>query len=147
MDFRGRMSFLSNFWPVLVKMEGDYYPTVEHAYQAAKTIDPLERDKIRCAYGAGEAKKMGRLVKMRPGWNEMRIPLMADLLKQKFQNPDLRRRLLEVQEDPIVEGNYWHDNFWGACQCQACQGNAVPPGNILGMLLTEIRKGIKEGRL
>ena len=37
--FVGPHRFLSNFWPVWIRFEGEVYPTLEHAYQAAKTID------------------------------------------------------------------------------------------------------------
>ena len=52
--------FLSNFYPSTVSFEGMLYPTVEHAYQAAKTIDPKIREIIRKANGPGEAKKLGQ---------------------------------------------------------------------------------------
>lgn len=37
--FHGRFRFLSNFWPASVVMDGEVYPTVEHAYQAAKIAE------------------------------------------------------------------------------------------------------------
>jgi len=36
--FRGKYRFLSNFYYAEVNYEGIRYPTVEHAYQAAKTL-------------------------------------------------------------------------------------------------------------
>jgi len=35
-SFKGDFRFLSNFYPVNVDYEGIMYPTVEHAYVAAK---------------------------------------------------------------------------------------------------------------
>ena len=37
-SFQGEYRFLSNFWPCVVEYEGTEYPSVENAYQAAKTI-------------------------------------------------------------------------------------------------------------
>src|SRR4051812_21328901 len=42
-EFQGEYRFLSNFWPATVEFEGIRYPTAEHAYQAAKTLDAKER--------------------------------------------------------------------------------------------------------
>ena len=36
--FRGTWSFLSNFFPAPIVLNGKTYLTVEHAYQAAKTV-------------------------------------------------------------------------------------------------------------
>ena len=36
--FHGEYRFLSNFYPVKVEYDGVQYPTVEHAYQAAKVM-------------------------------------------------------------------------------------------------------------
>lgn len=61
-SFHGDHSFLSNFHPATVILDGTQYPTVEHAYQAAKTLDIDERDRIRQVATAGHAKRMGRLI-------------------------------------------------------------------------------------
>lgn len=57
-DFSGGNHFLSNFHPSPVTMDGVIYPTVEHAYQAAKTIDHAEREVIRTSPGPGMAKNL-----------------------------------------------------------------------------------------
>ena len=41
--FQGEYAFLSNFYPALVLSGGIVYPTLEHAYQAEKTLSRLER--------------------------------------------------------------------------------------------------------
>ena len=58
--FREKYAFLSNFHPSEVGMDGLLYPTVEHAYQAAKTLNPGLRAAIRTAGTPGYAKQMGR---------------------------------------------------------------------------------------
>lgn len=37
--FSGKYRVLSNFYPSKIVYEGRVYPTVENAYQAAKTMD------------------------------------------------------------------------------------------------------------
>lgn len=57
--FSGRYKFLSNFFMANVVHDKVLYPSVEHAYQAAKTKNKKDREKIRLAPTAGIAKKLG----------------------------------------------------------------------------------------
>jgi len=77
LEFEGTYRFLSNFWPVKVELDGLEYPSVEHAFQAAKTLDAREREKIRLAKSPADAKKLGRAVTLREGWEEMKIKVMT----------------------------------------------------------------------
>ena len=44
--FTAEHRYLSNFYPSVIRAEGISYPTVEHAFQAAKTTDTGLRRKI-----------------------------------------------------------------------------------------------------
>lgn len=132
MKFRNEYWFCSNFYPSPVYG----YPTVEHAYQAAKTTDLTERRKIRAAKSPGEAKRLGRKVQLRADWVEIKDTVMETLLRQKFAEPSLRKILLETGEVELIEENNWHDNYWGECSCAKCQGRGK---NRLGKLLMKIR--------
>ncbi len=135
--FTGQWRFLSNFWPCRIEFDGDLYPSVEHAYQAAKTTSVPARANIARAATPGDAKRMGRLVDLRPGWDEMKIGVMHSLLKSKFRDPELRRWLQDTGTQELIEGNYWGDTFWGVCH-----GSGQ---NHLGRLLMEIRaEGLSE---
>jgi predicted NAD-dependent protein-ADP-ribosyltransferase YbiA (DUF1768 family) len=61
-SFSGDYSFLSNFHPSPVLMDGQQYPTVEHAFQAAKTTSVAERQVIQMIRSPGQAKRQGRKV-------------------------------------------------------------------------------------
>ena len=131
-EFKGDYRWLSNFWPVEIAYDGLRYPSVEHAYQASKTIDPLVRE--RFAYGgfkAGQIKKMGKDLELRYDWNIVKIPVMRDLLHEKFKHPELREKLIATENSELIEGNYWGDTFWGVCDGIG--------ENHLGKLLMEIR--------
>jgi predicted NAD-dependent protein-ADP-ribosyltransferase YbiA (DUF1768 family) len=66
---------------------------------------------------------------------------MEDLVRQKFSlYPTLREKLLATGEEELVEGNYWHDNFWGACSCRKCEGREKH--NHLGRILMKVRSGL-----
>ena len=141
-DFGGDNRFLSNFAMAPVTLDGVEYPSVEHAYQAAKTLDAGERQMILQASTPALAKKMSRKLSRRPDWPEVKVDIMRELLRQKFQgHPDLRELLVATGEAELVEGNTWHDNFWGSCRCSKC---ATSPGqNWLGRLLMEMREQLK----
>jgi len=64
--FRGKYRFLSNFYYAEVNYEGIRYPTVEHAYQAAKTLSTDIRLKISKTDTPGAAKHLGRKGLLRP---------------------------------------------------------------------------------
>lgn len=141
-DFRGDNQFLSNFAPAPVTLEGMEYPTVEHAYQAAKTQDAGERQMIRLASTPDLAKKMSRKLTRRPDWPEVKVDIMRELVWQKFQgHPDLKELLLATGDAELAEGNTWHDNFWGSCRCAQCA--ASPGQNWLGRLLMEVRERLQ----
>jgi ribA/ribD-fused uncharacterized protein len=129
--FDGEFSFLSNFYPAEVEFEGWIYPTVEHAYQAAKTTNRFERERIRYLDTPGQAKRAGRHLMLRTDWEAIKIDLMANLVRKKFQHDHLKKRLLETGGEELVEGNTWGDVFWGVCRGVG--------KNMLGKILMQIR--------
>jgi len=130
--FRGEFGFLSNFYAASIWVDGDRYPTVEHAYQAAKSSDPVTKKMIREAASPGIAKKLGYSVKLPTDWDLQKVTVMRNLLQEKFKNPLLRSMLLATEDIPLVEGNTWGDKFWGVYKGVG--------QNWLGRLLMEIRE-------
>lgn len=138
MRFRGEYRFLSNFYPCKIVAWGIEFPTSEHVYVAAKTFDMNLRRKIANLPTPGQAKRFGRALELRSDWKEVRVSIMEGILRRKFEQPDLRARLLEI-EGAIIEHNQWHDNFWGVCQC----GKGCSSGkNVLGILLMALRENL-----
>lgn len=137
--FSGRNEFLSNFYLSPFQVGGVSYLSVEHAYQAAKSLDKSTRDKIRIAQTPGKAKRLGQKVEIRQDWEEIKIKVMKSYLVAKFeQNPPLRKLLFKTGDVYLEEGNDWHDNFWGKCHCPNCAG-VINAQNWLGFLLMEVR--------
>ena len=132
-SFQGAYRFLSNFWPAEVEYEGLVYPSSEHAYQAAKTIDPEAR-KAFLDIKPGQAKRKGRKVVLREDWEDVKLDVMLDLLRAKFSNPELTKMLLDTGDRGLIEGNTWGDQFWGVCKGQG--------ENHLGLLLMQVRDEI-----
>jgi predicted NAD-dependent protein-ADP-ribosyltransferase YbiA (DUF1768 family) len=78
--FSGKYSFLSNFYRVIIPAhDGLLYPSVEHAYQAHKTLNLQERYRVSRVSTPGAAKKAGRKLPLRPDWNSLRLSIMEEL--------------------------------------------------------------------
>ena len=86
----------------------------------------------------GKAKQLGRKVTMRENWNEIKVKVMFCLLEIKFEaGGNWRKKLDATKGNDLVEWNWWHDNFWGKCKCEACKD--IEGKNMLGRLLMKIR--------
>ncbi len=143
-EFQDEYRFLSNFWYAPVLFEEEWYSTVEHAYQAAKTGSFDLRKEIQAAQTPGQAKKLGQKVTLRSDWEQVKVKIMKDLLTQKFSTEPLRKKLLDTGDQELVEGNKWHDCFWGKCHCSRCGGKGE---NTLGKLLMEVRESLRTGNV
>lgn len=149
-SFTDEWGFLSNFYPAVVYLDGVAYASVEHAYQAAKTLDLKRREILSLDFNprltAAKAKAIGRKIKpLRENWDEIKNGIMRELLIQKFSHPALRDKLLSTLDMELVEGNWWHDVHFGVCfsefRGRLCDyGPHEPIGdNWLGRLLMEVR--------
>jgi ribA/ribD-fused uncharacterized protein len=140
-EFDGENEFLSNFYPSPILHEGIVYPTNEHFFQAMKTLDLVERKAIANAETPGMAKRMGRTVKLRSDWEQVKVDVMRTGLMLKFSDAKLAQKLIDTGDEELVEGNWWHDNTWGNCHCPKC--SRLGGRNLLGMLLMEVRKELQ----
>lgn len=133
----------SNFQPARVTCEqGVEYPTVEHAFQAMKTHDRSERLAIAALATPGRAKRAGRKVMLRADWEDVKLPAMRYLLRQKYRAGSAHaQRLLATGDAEIVEWNSWHDRTWGRCTCDRCGGQGQ---NQLGRALMAIRAELRQ---
>ena len=139
--FDGEFAFLSNFYPSPITIDGIMFPTVEHLFQAAKTVSLVEREKIAAAATPGQAKRLGRNVILCDNWEEIKEDVMLNALRLKFAILPLREMLLATGDEELVEGNTWHDNIWGSCSCERCKN--IKGQNKLGKLLMQVREEIK----
>lgn len=137
-SFAGTHAFLSNFYLCEVMYDGVIYPSAEHAFQAAKTLSSREREQIRQASTPGRAKRLGRQVNLRSDWERIKINVMERIVRNKFKNEHLAQMLMRTGFATLIEGNNWHDQFWGNCICgrKAC---SEPGVNWLGKILMKVR--------
>ena len=135
-SFSGEYRFLSNFYQAEVEFEGMMYPSTEHAYQAAKTLDLKSRAMFQGGT-AGQAKRLGQVIILRDDWtnDNVKISVMYAVLLDKFtRHQDLRKQLIATSPNELIEGITWNDTFWGVCDGKG--------KNHLGKLLMSIRQEI-----
>jgi ribA/ribD-fused uncharacterized protein len=126
----------SNFYSSPIDLDGHIWPTVEHYYQAQKSTDQLDQKKVREAPTPGKAKRLGRKIRIRPDWDEIKVDVMIRAVRAKFmQHADLRDLLLSTENATLHE-NSPHDMFWG-----------IHGKDMLGKVLMQIREEIRDGKM
>jgi N-glycosidase YbiA len=124
--------FLSNFVPAQVEFEGKAYPSVEHAYQAAKTLDLVAREAFSDQrLEARDAKRLGKKLTVRSNWEKAKPFVMLDLVRQKFKTLEYKEWLIATSPHELVEENWWGDRYWGVC--------GGTGENRLGKILMQVR--------
>jgi len=124
--------FLSNMYPCEVTYNGHTFQNSEAAYQAQKDLSRVSEFE---GITGKESKRLGRHVKMRPDWDSVKLEIMEDILRAKFSNPELAKKLKAVNV-PIVEETTWHDTYWGVCDGRG--------QNNLGKILTKIKNDLQK---
>ena len=137
-EFRNENFYLSNFFERPVTFNGITYLNNEAAFQSMKVENPIEQKKF-ANLSPSEAKKMGRRVKLRTDWENVKFDYMYLICKAKFsQNEDLKHKLISTMGEELIEGTTaWHDNIWGNCECPKCQN--IVGQNSLGKILMRVR--------
>lgn len=137
--FRDEFDFLSNFYPVKIRYNGVTFHNAEAAFQAQK--DPA-RSKEFAILAPAEAKRLGRRVNLRSNWEDIKVVEMIGILQAKFQqNPEFLKKLLDTGDKVLIEGNTWHDNYWGSCHCAKCKNQGQ---NMLGRSLMQLREAFRK---
>lgn len=134
--FTGEFRWLSNFWRCDIEYEGLVYPSTEHAFQAAKSLDVevrklfTNKDMI-CRH----AREKGNQIELRPDWEDVKLQVMRDVNLYKFTHyPELKEWLLGTTL-PLEEGNNHGDMFWGTVDFVG--------ENHLGKILMQIRDELR----
>jgi len=150
--FSGEHRFLSNFYEAdIYYWDNQRFKSAEHAFQAQK-CRPEDKESSRRIIHAktpGEAKRLGRKVNLRADWEYFKLYAMLTIVRRKFDNRGLGDMLLATGNRELIEGNDWHDNFWGWCGCvEQCGGNLEVgpypvPTNHLGKILMIVRNELR----
>ena len=135
--FKGRNSYLSNFYACRIRVWGREFHTVESAYQWKKCVHNNDRDtaeKMAATRTGLQAKHLSKNIRenahLRESWNTQRRSVMYALVAVKFRDRYLRKRLLSTGERELIE--------WGALTYDGRTGQ-----NTLGELLMQLREFIR----
>ena len=130
----------SNFAKYGLELDGAWWPTSEHYFQAKKFLDPQIQAKIRLAATPKQSAEMGRdrSNPLRPDWEAVKDEIMRQAVLKKFQtHPEIKAILLATGTKHIVE-NAPGDYYWGC-------GKDGTGKNMLGQILVEVRDLLKTG--
>lgn len=127
----------SNFYKAKFFLNGKWWPTTEHYYQAMKTLNVEEQEMVRDLSSAHLARLAGQKVTLRPDFDQVKDQMMMRGLEAKFtQNKFLQDILLDTSDEEIVE-NSPVDFYWGC-------GKDGSGQNKLGKLLMELRNKLRQ---
>lgn len=135
---KGEHGCFSNFSKHGFELDGSYWPTSEHYFQAMKFAGRPHVEAIRAASTPKKAAEMGRDRKrpLRPDWESVKEEIMRKAVLRKFEtHADLRDILLKTGDEEIVE-NAPGDYYWGC-------GKDGSGKNRLGHILMDVRAQLK----
>ena len=134
----GELGYLANYSNYGFTVDGVYYPTAEHFYQASKFDNPEIIQKILSCKTAREAASVGRdrNNKRIDHFNDIKLNKMYQAVYEKFQqNPDIRKKLIETGDEEIREMTD-QDSYWGV-------GPQLDGENHMGEILMRVREELK----
>lgn len=136
----GGHPYLSNDYSAPILIDGQTYPTVEHAYWALATNDPDIREQIIKAPTPREARNLGRSAQLCPNWSIVRLAIMLRLVREKFrQHPDLAAQLIATGDGRLINGaDISMSRYW----CSTHEGR-----DWLGRILELVRAELVENAL
>ena len=136
---RTQYGCFSNFSRHGFELDGVWWPTSEHYFQAQKFAGTPHADQIREVKTPKDAARMGRdrSRPLRSDWERVKDDIMRKAVLRKFEtHADIREVLLSTGDAPIVE-NAPGDYYWG---CGA-DGSGK---NMLGQILMEVREILRD---
>ena len=135
---RGEYGCFSNFSAHGFELDGKYWPTSEHYFQAQKFAGTEHEEAVRKCKTAREAANLGRSRKLplRRDWESVKEEVMLEALRAKFtQHEDLKAILLGTGDALLVE-HTTNDSYWG-------DGGDGSGKNRLGQLLMKVREELR----
>jgi len=128
----------SNFAAFGFRIDGRWYRTSEHYFQAMKFEDAEYQEKIRETKSPMIAARLGRSrkIKIRDDWEQVKIDVMRTAVRAKIgEHRELQELLQGTGEEELIEAAAG-DYFWGI-------GKDGSGQNWLGKILMEVRDEIK----
>src|SRR6266487_3279640 len=129
----------SNFSRHAFELDGSWWPTSEHYFQAQKFVGTSYEDEIRQARTPEDAATLGRsrMHPLRSDWEDVKDQVMLRGVLRKFEtHSDIRTILLATGDVEIVE-NAPRDYYWGC-------GSDGSGQNKLGQILMTVRTLLRD---
>ncbi len=142
-----KSGLFSNFYNCNIIIDDKKYTTVEHYFQAMKSTNVHDHEKVRVQRTPFDAKRMGRTISLRKDWEDIKIDIMYKALKTKFSYPIFKTKLLNTNNDELIEASPY-DSFWGAGKDERYinEYKKYEGQNMTGKLLMKLREEFrKEG--
>lgn len=149
-SFTGWYDFLAMDYINPITTNGYTWPTIEHAYQAARCDDPTYLSRLQGCYDrASAAKLVGQSCHDTSNeWYVNREQILLELLQNHYQNTGFQDRLLLTGNSALIYGNLYHDNYLGMAWYRTNEGyDSLRGENILGKLHMQFRDAIRNGGL
>ncbi|MBA4603669.1 NADAR family protein [Thermoactinomyces sp. AMNI-1] len=129
----------SNFSAHGFMLDGKWWPTSEHYFQAQKFSGTPYEEQIRLAKTPMKAAIMGRdrNLPLRKDWEWIKDNVMKKAVLQKFKNHEDIRAILLATGDQLIVENSPVDHYWGC-------GKDGKGKNKLGQILMEVREILRE---
>jgi N-glycosidase YbiA len=128
----------SNFAPYPFTLNGEWWPTSEHYFQAQKFEDKAYKIEIRTSNSPMLAARMGRdrKQKLRRDWESVKVSVMRTAVLAKFtQHEELSALLLSTGDSKLIEHTE-NDDYWG-------DGGDGSGKNMLGRILMQVRESLR----
>lgn len=136
-----RYGCFSNFSKHGFELDGKYWSTSEHYFQAMKFDGTELVEKIRLVSSPMEAAKIGRNRDnpLRTDWENVKDGIMRRAVCNKFvQNPEIAEVLMGTGNKKLIEKTT-NDYYWGC-------GTEGTGKNMLGKILMEVREKILDNK-
>lgn len=136
---------LSNFWPSEIIYKGEIYPSVEHAFAAAKytfaqggdipDLRELSGGDLKRAHGRRGMKSRGFVLDMH-AWDAAKVSIMWSLLVQRLTHDKEFRTILESLSNTYILHfeRSGPRSFWGGVY----RNEVIEGQNVLGKMMMEL---------
>lgn len=136
---------LSNFWPSEIIYEGETYPSVEHAFAAAKytfaqggdipDLRELSGGDLKRAHGRRGMKSRGFVLDMH-AWDAAKVSIMWSLLMQRLTRDEEFRTILGNLSNTYILHfeRSGPRSFWGGVY----RNEVIEGQNMLGKMMMEL---------
>jgi|ERR1035437_1316875 ribA/ribD-fused uncharacterized protein len=117
---------LSAFASTPISISGVTWPSAAHFYYGQKTLDENLREEIRRSVTPVEARKLGKSLKLRPQWEEMKFDIMLVAFRAKFsQHESCKQFLLATGHKKLYEERPYKSDWGHSNGGRNLTGNAL----------------------